>query len=352
MKSRFTKGIIGCVAAIALGLSYSAKAQDVHFTQFEASPLIINPANTGAFDGDFRASAVYRDQWRSALGASAFKTFAFSFDMPVIRDISIDDYLAAGIQLYSDRAGDGNLSNTSALLSVAYHKFLGSDANKAISVGFQGGYSQKNLDLSRLYFGNEFDEGNWNNGTSNEFDWLETKTDGFIINAGITYSQAISKNFAFVIGAGANNINQPLESFDSRKLSQEVGLGMRYTGQLGVIVGVSERFSIKPAALFQTQSSAMEIVGGSEFHYKLGSDYDLPSSMGVYVGGWYRHEDAIMATVGIEYKNFRIGFAYDYTTSNLKHSTNNNGGFEVAIRYIAPNPLSSAMRLLYPCSRF
>lgn len=351
MKSRFTKGIIGCALMFTLGMGQS-QAQDVHFTQFDASPLILNPSNTGAFDGDFRASAIYRDQWRSAIGAAAFKTVAFSFDMPVIRDISIDDYLAAGVQFYGDKAGDGNLSNMTAMLSVAYHKFLGSNADKVLSVGFQGGYSQKSLDLSRLYFGNEFNEGNWNSGTSNEFDWLQTKTDGFLINAGISYSQAIGDNFSYVLGVGVNNINQPLESFDSRQLSQDVGLGMRYTGQLGMIIGVNDRFSIRPAALFQSQSSTMEIIGGSEFHYKLGQDYDLPTAMAIYAGGWYRHEDAVMATVGIEYKGFRLGFGYDYTISNLSQSTSGNGGFEVSLRYVAPNPLTSAMKLLYPCSRF
>lgn len=352
MKSRFTKGIIGCVAALALGLGQSAQAQDVHFTQFDASPLIINPANTGGFDGDFRAAAVYRDQWRSALGPSAFKTFSFSFDMPIVRDISIDDYLAAGLQLYNDRAGDGNLSNMTAMLSVAYHKFLGSNADKVLSVGFQGGYTQKNLDLSRLYFGNEFNEGVWNGGTSSEYDWLGTKTDGFIINAGINFSQAVGKNFSYIIGAGVNNINQPLESFDNRQLSQEVGLGMRYTGQLGMIIQTSDRFSIRPAALFQSQATSMELIGGSEFHYKLGYDYDLPTSTAVYAGAWYRHDDAIMATVGVEFKSFRLGFAYDFNTSQLRNSTNGNGGFEVSLRYVMPNPLGMAHKLLYPCSRF
>src|SRR5690554_5390746 len=129
MKSRITLATLGCFAALMFH-SGNLKAQDVHFTQFDASPLLLNPANTGAFNGDFRVSAVYRDQWRSAMGAAAFKTYGVSFDMPIIRDISIDDYLAGGVQLYNDRAGDGNLSNFTALLSVAYHKFLGQDANK------------------------------------------------------------------------------------------------------------------------------------------------------------------------------------------------------------------------------
>lgn len=351
MKCRITFAGAGLIAAIMLNTG-SAQAQDVHFTQFDASPLLLNPANTGAFNGEARASVIYRDQWRSVVGASAFKTYGASFDMPVIRDISVDDYLAAGIQLYNDRAGDGNLSNFSALLSVAYHKFLGQDARKVLTVGLQGGYSQKNLDLSKLYFGDEFQEGVWQQGTSSEFGWLTTKTSNYVINAGISYAQAVSQRFGFTIGAGVNNINQPLESFDRRKASKDVGLGMRYTGQLGAIIGINDKFSLKPAVLVQSQATAMEIVGGNEFHLKLGEDYELPTATAVFAGVWYRHEDAIMVTAGLEFKGFRVGVAYDYNTSDLKNASDGNGGFEISLRYIAPSPIDFARKLLYPCGRF
>src|SRR5690606_7730635 len=134
-----------------------AFAQDIHFTQFDAAPLVVNPAFTGGFNGTFRAAGIYRNQWQSV--TIPFVTYSASVDAPIIRDLSIDDYLAAGLQIYNDKAGDGNLSNTSVLASVAYHKFLGGgggDPDKTLSVGFQGGYTSKSIDLSRLYFGNEF----------------------------------------------------------------------------------------------------------------------------------------------------------------------------------------------------
>ncbi len=351
MKCRITFAGVGLIVAAMLNTG-SAQAQDVHFTQFDASPLILNPANTGAFNGEWRASVIYRDQWRSVVGASAFKTYAASFDMPIIRDISVDDYLAAGVQLYNDRAGDGNLNNFSALLSVAYHKFLGQDAKKVLTVGLQGGYTEKNLDLSKLYFGDEFQEGSWNPGTSVEFGWLTTNTKNYVINAGISYAQAVSERFGFTLGAGVNNINQPLESFDRRKASSDVGLGMRYTGQLGAIIGLSDRFTLKPAVLVQSQQTAMEIVAGNEFHFRLGDDPELPTAPAVFAGVWYRHEDAVMVTAGLEFKGFRVGVGYDYNTSDLKSASNNNGGFEISIRYIAPSPLAFARKLLYPCGRF
>ena len=38
-------------------------AQDVHFTQHFSSPLILNPASTGFFRGDYRVGANHKEQW-------------------------------------------------------------------------------------------------------------------------------------------------------------------------------------------------------------------------------------------------------------------------------------------------
>lgn len=338
------------VAAMALTVN-TVNAQDVHFTQFTASPLIVNPAFTGAANGQWRAAAVYRDQWRSV--TVPFRTFAASFDAPVVHDLTTDDYLAAGIQLYNDRAGDGNLANLSALVSVAYHKFLGggNEPNKSLSVGFQGGYTQKSIDLSKLYFGDEYDNGVFNSGTSQEYPWLNNKDDYFIVNAGIGWSHSVSENFGYQLGVGANNLNQPGESFHKRPAS-EVGLGMRYTGQLGMIIYTSEKFSLRPAALYQSQATATEIVAGNEFHYIIGNPEIRSFTSAVFLGGYYRMDDAILANVGFEYKGLRFGLSYDYNVSNLKNASRGNGGFEISVVYVAANPLDFARRLVYPCSRF
>jgi hypothetical protein len=70
------------------------------------------------------------------------------------------------------------------------------------------------------------------------------------------------------------------------------------------------------------------------------------------LGGWYRLDDAIMITAGLEYKGLRVGLSYDYNSSSLQTASNNNGGFEISLTYVAPDPLDFARKLLYPCSRF
>ena len=63
-------------------MSFLAQGQDVHFSQFYNSPLTINPANVGAFNGDIRAHSNYRNQWSSI--QSAYKTYSFSEIEPFI----------------------------------------------------------------------------------------------------------------------------------------------------------------------------------------------------------------------------------------------------------------------------
>lgn len=348
MISKTTIKTAALSAVAVCALSFGTQAQDIHFTQFSGAPLTLNPAFTGGFNGQWRAAAIYRDQWRSVT-PNAFRTYAVSFDMPLIHDLSIDDYLAGGIQLYNDRAGDGNLQNFSVLGSVAYHKFFGPNVNQSLSIGFQGGYVQKSFDLSRLYFGDQYFNGEFQQVSQEP--GFNTKDDYFIFNAGIGWSQAATERFGYTIGIGANNINQPRERFSTIP-AKEAGLGIRYTAQLGAIMYTGERFSLRPGVLFQTQQKAQEIVAGLELHQVLGDPEIRSVSTAIFLGGWYRVGDAVMANVGVEFGGFRVGVSYDYNISDLDKASKGNGGFEISLRYIAPSPLDFAKKLVYPCARF
>jgi len=345
-KNTFTR--TGIFVALVFSLN-TVQAQDIHFTQFNAAPLSINPAFTGNFSGQYRLAGIYRNQWASV--SVPFKTYGVSYDAPLVYDLSVDDYLAGGIQVYTDKAGDGNLTNFSALASMAYHKFLGADANKSLSVGFQGGYTEKSIDLSRLYFGSDFSNGTFNPGSSTVQNTLNNKVNYFTLNAGINWAHSVSNNFGYSIGFSGMNLNQPQESFEKTPKS-DVGLGMRYAAQVGAIGYLNDKFSIRPAVLYQSQSTATEIIAGNEFNFIVGDAEVRSYATSVFAGAWYRTGDALMVTGGFEYKGVRIGLSYDYNTSTLKTASNGNGGFEIAVRYVAPSPIDFARKLVYPCSRF
>lgn len=343
------KSITRKIAAsvIALSAFFSTQAQDMHFSQFNGAPMILNPALTGNFDGLYRITGIYRNQWSSV--TTPYVTFGGSFDAHLFPNVAIADYLGAGLAIYNDRSGDGNLANLTALGSLAYHKFLGEEDNKSLSVGLQAGYTQKSIDLSRLYWQDEFYNGGFQPGTTGE--QINPKVKYFTANAGLSWGHRIGERFAYQIGFAGHNLNQPRESFEKKK-NNEVGLGMRINTQIGAVINAGDRFSIRPAFMYQTQSSASETIAGSEFLLILGEPDIRSVATGVFLGGWYRFGDATLITAGLEFQGVRLGFAYDYNMSDLKVASGGNGGFEITLRYIKPNPLDFARKIIFPCSRF
>ncbi|MEM8909741.1 MAG: type IX secretion system membrane protein PorP/SprF, partial [Bacteroidota bacterium] len=98
----------------------SLSAQDKHFTQFYSAPLTLNPALTGAFDGRYRVSAIYRDQWRGALD-EPYVTFASAIDVKFDLELSnrYEDAVAIGLLFFSDRVNGIDFNTNQIALSGA-----------------------------------------------------------------------------------------------------------------------------------------------------------------------------------------------------------------------------------------
>src|SRR5215207_7353319 len=89
-------------------LTVFALAQDPNFSQFFASPLTLNPAFTGKFDGDFRVAGNYRNQWPTI--NNAFTTYTASADFSILKSkISEVDQFGLGIMGFRDQSGNGVL---------------------------------------------------------------------------------------------------------------------------------------------------------------------------------------------------------------------------------------------------
>jgi len=101
-------------------------AQDIHWTQFTMSPLTLNPAFTGDFEGTFRIGGIYRDQYNFVRGRNpggkGFRTPSFFVDVPIIM-LRKRDWVSAGIVAYADKAGTGGLTNSGFLASTWCNKY-------------------------------------------------------------------------------------------------------------------------------------------------------------------------------------------------------------------------------------
>ena len=115
-------------------------AQDIHFSQFSESPATLNPASTGAFNGEFRVVGNLREQWKNV---GDYSTYAGSFDMMVMKDKITNGSFAFGASFFSDKSGDLDFATNTVNLSIAANKSVNEKNN--FSLGLQGGFGQRGV---------------------------------------------------------------------------------------------------------------------------------------------------------------------------------------------------------------
>ena len=309
---------------------YSA-AQDPHFSQFFASPLTLNPAYTGKFDGVLRVAGNYRNQWPSI--NNAFTTGTISVDFPILaRRIPENDRFGIGVIGLTDRNGNGILQNNFGGASIAYHKGLDEDGFQQIGIGFQGMYINKRLDLTKAKFEDMLTTNGFTGVTQEVFsNYNELQLNYFDLNAGLMYSGSTTDDNFFYLGLSGYHLNKPKESFRGA----DYVLSPRFAVHGGAYFPIADQMSLHTSIIHQRQAgSANETVGGAAIGYTVptANSYDKPTVF--YAGAWYRLKDALIPYLGLEWNDFRLGLTYDVNLSSLRTASNLRGGVEISLIYI------------------
>ncbi|HEX7905635.1 MAG TPA: PorP/SprF family type IX secretion system membrane protein [Chitinophagaceae bacterium] len=320
------KKIVSTLAVFVIMVSVST-AQDPNFSQFFASPMTLNPALTGKFDGEFRFATNYRNQWPSI--NNAFITGTASLDMSIMKNrIPETDQFGLGIMGYSDKAGNGVLNSTYYGLSLAYHKGLDENGYHQIGAGFQGTYMNKMLNLNKVYFEDQLTPFGFTGVTSESFSSSQVKLSYFDLNAGVFYNGSTNGYNNFYLGASMYHINRPKESFQKGNFL----LNARTTLQAGGKIPVGAYNFIHIAANHSLQAKAHNTMIGGAYAMNINNDEQNPTN--VYFGSWFRFGDAIIPYMGLEFGEWRFGASYDVNTSSLKPASNTKGGVEISLIYI------------------
>ena len=328
------------VLSVAFFVCVSLQAQDPHFSQFFASPLTLNPAFTGKFDGQFRLAANHRDQWPSI--PKAYVTTSASVDFSILKNkVPEGDVFGIGFSGLSDQSADAALKLNYGSASLSYHKALDEDGYNTIGAGFQATYSSAILDFSKLTFEDQLTQNGFTGTTS------ETLSNGsnqnyMDVNAGILFSGSSDGTNNYYLGASVYHINRPNLSF----IDKVWNLSPRFTAHGGGSFPISEMLSINTSAIYQLQNKASEALIGAALSANVNNDAQNPTS--VYVGSWIRFKDAIIPYIGLEIGGLRFGASYDINTSNLKAATASRGGSEFSLIYIK----KAAQTKGIPCPKF
>jgi type IX secretion system PorP/SprF family membrane protein len=327
-----------------LSCSFLLRAQDPHFSQFFSSPLTLNPAFTGKFDGNIRFAGNYRDQWPTI--NQAYKTGTVSVDFPIMKkSIDYRDTWGVGIMAYTDKSAAGAVTFNYASLSTAFHKGLDEDGYKQLGLGVQATYSNMNIFTADLKFEDQLTPLGFTGVTSETFGNTILKSSYFDVNAGLLYTTSSSDKNNLYAGVSVYHINRPKQNFTANSFYL---LSPRATFHAGGYFPTGETSTLHISALYSTQAQAHETLLGAAMQFATGTDETSVNPVSVYAGTWIRLGDALIPYVGLEYSGLRLGISYDVNISDLKTASQSRGGFELSLIYISKPPGSKGL----PCPKF
>jgi len=294
-----------------LGISRPVKAQqDAQFTQYIFNGLAVNPGYAG-YKELTNAMILYRNQWTGVDGSP--KTLTASVD-----GVTEDRRMGLGFQVISDQLGAEN--NLSAFASYAYRIQVGEESR--LSLGLAAGLIQYSVDGSKLSLLNQ----------DPNYGLIKVNVLNPDLNFGVFYA-----NSHYYWGLSATNLLSNIQYNSSAYLY--LYRVRHYYAQAGAIFDISDNLSIKPSFLIK-----------EDFKGPTNLDLNLFFLLGkqLWLGAGYRtgvklfslnnlannlsSSDALTGVV--EYnldQNWRIGYSFDFTTSNLQSVS--GGTHEISIGY-------------------
>ena len=339
-------------------------AQDIHNTLFNMSPLSLNPALTGAFEGTARIGGIYRAQDFALDGGEGYSTPSFYVDAPILKGFGKRDWIGVGMMFYQDNAGSLNLRTTTSQLSGSYHLSLDKNADNLLTFAVQWGNVQRGIDPSLGVYSDTYAEaygglgnatsedpiatggqgGGGNPGSGNEPERKKSYSD---VGAGIMLRSKVGDESRLELGLAYGHLTTPRYNFISSaggRDAQKRPAKIVAHGRL--IMPLQDKWSFEPTFLFQTTSGANEVALQAWAGYQLNPDTKLNFGLG------YRISDAGKFLFAIEHKDLRAAFAYDLSLSSRNQINNYQGAIELAAYYILKIYKKPDVKPAILCPRF
>lgn len=291
---------IAALLTLTLWSIQSFAQQDPQFTQYMYNMSVINPAYATAEEGILNLGGLYRTQWVGMEGAP--KTGTFFAHTPVNEKIEL------GLSFTNDNIGDV-VNENNIYADFAYVLPVGLESK--LSLGLKAGFT---------FFNANFD--------------------GFILQSGdvstdVAFNENISQTFPnlgigaffftdnYYLGLSAPNMlsTKHIENENGIKATGAQNVHYFFTG--GYVFDINENLKLKPAFMGKA-------VKGSPFALDITANVLINEKLEAGLG--YRLGDALSALVNFRVTpELRIGYAYDYTTTNLGNF--NSGSHEIFILF-------------------
>ena len=299
-------------------------AQDHIYSQFFNSPLYLNPALTGQFQGDLRMNLIYRNQFTSVPGSFNYLTASIDYNIPKF---------GGGIGLMFTRGSEGTAYLVKNNIAATYAYSIGSD-DFVLSFGLNIGVTDRSIDFGKLVFGDQLNP---------QYGYIDGSTSAASLpqfNSKFYFDSGAGINLVtggFNLGAALQHINTPNESFTGTisKLPMRITTHASYRWDLNPDDNNDEeqKSYVIPSVVLYKQSTAQS--------YSVGFQYKRTN---INAGLWYRSggvsgPSAIVLSVIFDLyinkdggEKLRLGLSHDIPVSALNYS-NTSGTSEGSIGY-------------------
>jgi type IX secretion system PorP/SprF family membrane protein len=313
-------------------------AQDIHFSQYDYTSALANPALIGSFAGNAyqRASVNYRNQWQGV--PVAYNSVLASWDREIKHKVLKNNSLGIGFSIIHDAAGDSKLGLTEVNLLCAYHFFI--NKNNTLSAGTALGYGIRRFDSKNLRFDNQFNDGFFDGTQASQENFTNTNFGFFDAAANVAWRYQ-KANRSMWISANIQHLNTPEQSFYGNGGSV---LPINTSFTMGGKLPLAKRLDMQPSLHAARQGAYFEFLGTILFDYHLNEQRF--KKINLLFGMAYRNEDAIIPTVGMRYNAWRVALSYDVNISKFNIATRGLGGPEISLQHfwykVVPNPKNKA----------
>ncbi|MBR4197751.1 MAG: type IX secretion system membrane protein PorP/SprF [Bacteroidales bacterium] len=312
------------VSVFALIMAFSCigfAQQQAQFSQYMFNRLSYNPAYAGSV-GSICFSGLYRNQWMGLTltspgtgvkeGATP-QNILFSFDMPV-------NFLHGGIGLSVLTNKLGYYSAINIGVDYAYRFFT---SRGSLAIGVEANISSGNLDYANLV-GYRSLTGDVTNPIDRDQDpdpiLQSRKTESdmvFDAAVGVYYTEP----GRLYLGLSAKNLLGSESAVLNYKNARSIYAFAGYDHEF-----FDQSYHLLPSLLIKTADfSTMQLDVSCLLLYQ----------NTLWLGASYRIQDAVSLLAGVNWKNFRIGIAYDLTTSKLGtyKPARSKGSLELYLKY-------------------
>ena len=354
------------VFAFFMAIGLAASAQDIHFSQYYASPLTLNPALCGKFDGFARVDGIYRGQYYGlSQTGSIFRTPAISVDFSLLKDKWMEgNALGVGLSVVNDQqtstatdgsGGVGKIGTTSISLELAYTIQLMKAHPMQLSIGFEPSVTMKNTSGDYEYPQAFNSQLVYQTGSPYNESFTQPKRTYFNFAYGLFFNHQPIEKLTYFLGFAMNNAARP--QTDIIATNNAVGqLNFLFILHGGLEIAAAPKWTVIPGFLYQSESKANEANAGVTVGYDVLDRDDkngvrqkatvflgLWNRMGNDVGSAFQYRN-ITPKLGVNYRGFRVDFAYDISVGNIATDAKPVPGiyrpqaYELAISYIFGGP--------------